>query len=221
MAIVVPVSKKETEIMKRRDFLKTSVATATAASTISARAEASRPEPLRAEPRVRILHLKPEEYGAFKIISDGCPHPRKLVRSAVLDARFGKGTSGVLLQPDHWRMIEEGWFSEEELYRPAEFEDPAFRVWHATYKPEVEAHDLLLDLFSDRIKGSFCSTVPELGLTFAEHPCTPRLATVTLAPAFLLPDLAEAIAERTEWLLLDTDTAPLAGSAPATTQPIH
>jgi len=77
-------------------------------------------------------------------------------------------------------MIEEGWFTEEDLYEPADFEDPAFRIWHANYRPENEAHDLLYDLFEDDISGPVATYIAEHALELGEHPSTPRYATAKL-----------------------------------------
>lgn len=119
---------------------------------------------------------------------------------------FGPGTHLVLQQPDHWRMIEEVWFSEEDLYHPTDIDDPAYRTWHANYKPEAEAHDLLCDLLQDRITGVFRGRIPELGLKLSEHPSTRRLALAKLDHEECLPRLAEAVASRTTWVVIDLFT---------------
>ena len=104
-------------------------------------------------------------------------------------------------------MIDEGWFSEEDLYEPTDFEDPAFLIWHPNYSPQTKAHDLLYDLFRDRITGPFGARVPEFGLELAEHPATPRYATAKLDSDWCLQRLMAQVAERTSWLVFDTDNA--------------
>jgi hypothetical protein len=100
-------------------------------------------------------------------------------------------------------MIEEGWFSGSDLL---ELTDPSswdYAVWQANYHPECEAHDLLHDLLvSDPWPGG--GTNEEFGLVFAEHPCTPRLATVSLRDPGRLGDLAARLAELTDWISLET-----------------
>ena len=100
-------------------------------------------------------------------------------------------------------MIDEGWFAEGDLYEPAVFEDPAFRIWHANYRPETEAHDLLYDLFQDQITGPFGARLPDLGLELGEHPSTPRYATAKLDGDWCLTRLTDEVAARTVWLVVD------------------
>lgn len=189
-------------MISRRRFI-----TSGAASPLALQkpANASPRQPLKAEPKVRTLHWKEADNGRLILFSDGSPEPSKLVKDDVLDRMFGSGTHLVLHQPDHWHMIEAGWFIEEDLHQPTDIDDPAYRIWHANYKPEVEAHDLLYDLFQDRITGPFGAYIPELGLELAEHPSTPRLALAKLGHEGDLPILAEAIASRTSWLVIHLD----------------
>ena len=187
-------------MITRRRFI---AATATSPLALPQQASASPQQPLKANPRVRTLHWREAEDGRLILFSDGSPVPRRLIKDEVLDRMFGSGTHLVLHQPDHWRMIEEGWFSEEDLYQPTGLDDPAYRIWHANYKPEVEAHDLLYDLFRDRISGPFSAIIPELGLVLAEHPSTPRLALAKLNNEWCLPSLVEEVTRITSWLIVD------------------
>lgn len=187
-------------MITRRRFIASGAATPLA---LERPANASPQQPLKAEPRVRTLHWREANDGRLVLFSDGSPEPRRLIKEEALDRVFGPGTHLVLQQPDHWRMIEEGWFNEEDLYLPTDMDDPAYRVWHANYKPEVEAHDLLHDLFQDRITGPFGCRIPELGLELAEHPSTPRYAVAKLDHEGCLPRLTEAVASRTTWVAID------------------
>lgn len=134
-------------MITRRDFIVTSAATASSPLAVQAANERDVRLPLKAQPRVRTLFTKSTGDGRLLLFSDGPESPSKLIKPEALERTFGPGTDLVLQQPDHWRMIEEGWFADEDLYEPTEFEDPAFRIWHANYRPETEAHDLLYDLF--------------------------------------------------------------------------
>lgn len=187
-------------MITRRRFI---AATATSPLAVPDPTSASPQQPLKAVPMVRTLHWRETDDGRLILFSDGSPEPRKLIKEEALDRMFGSGTHLVLQQPDHWRMIEEGWFGGEDLYQPMDLDDPAYQVWHANYKPEVEAHDLLYDLFQDRITGPFGASIPELGLELAEHPSTPRLALAKLNHEGCLPLLEEAITMRTSWLSIN------------------
>ncbi len=168
-----------------------------------ASAEVEPRRPLRAEPRRRVIHAKPAPYGGLRLYSDGSPDPLPLIRPEVLEQAFGKGIGQSLRQPDHWRMIDEGWFNGTDLYEPTEIESRDYAVWHANYHPECEAHDLLHDFFGSGLMPGG-GTVKDVGLAFAEHPCTPRYATVTLLDRDRLPALAARVAELTEWIVLQT-----------------
>ena len=194
-------------MITRRDFIVTTAATASSPLALNAAAETDVRLPLKAQPRVRTLFTKPTADDRLLLFSDGPETPSKLIKSEALERTFGPGTDLVLQQPDHWRMIEEGWFAEEDLYEPTEFEDPAFRIWHANYRPETEAHDLLYDLFRDQITGPFGARIPDVGLELGEHPSTPRYATAKLDGDWCLPHLRAEVAERTSWLVIDDGNA--------------
>ena len=194
-------------MITRRDFIVTTAATASSPLAVHAADEQDVRLPLKAHPRVRTLCTKPTGDGRLLFFSDGPKSPSKLIKPAALERAFGPGTDLVLQQPDHWCMIEEGWFAEADLYEPTEFEDPAFRIWHANYRPETEAHDLLYDLFRDHITGPFGARIADLGLELGEHPSTPRYATAKLDGDWCLPHLKAEVAERTSWLVIDNGTA--------------
>ena len=190
-------------MITRRDFIVTSAATASTPMVKSAHAREKDSLPLRALPKVRTLSAKPVSDGRLLLTSDGPEVPPELIRQEPLERAFGRGITLVLTQPDHWRMIKDGWFSGEDLYQPTDFDDPAFQIWQANYRPVTEAHDLLCDLFRDKITGPFGTHIPDLGLELAEHPNTPRYATAKLDSEYCLPRLATELAARTSWLVID------------------
>lgn len=192
-------------MITRRNFIVASAATASSSLAEGAIAE-QRSLPLRARAKVRTVHAKQVHDGRLVLFSDGPEAPQKLIKQVALERAFGRGITQILLQPDHWRMIEEGWFSGEDLYQPADFDDPAFRIWQANYKPETEAHDLLYDLLGDRMANPFSGRIPELGLELGEHPSTPRYATAKLEGEWCLPRLRDEVAARTSWLVIEKDS---------------
>ena len=134
-------------MITRRNFITTTAVTASNPLALHAAGKEDVRVPLKALPRIRTLYSKPTDDGRLLLFCDGPKAPQQLIRQAALERAFGPGSDFLLGQPDHWRMIDEGWFAGEDLYEPSDFEDPAFRIWHANYKPETEAHDLLFDLF--------------------------------------------------------------------------
>ncbi|MEW9921829.1 hypothetical protein AB2B41_19655 [Marimonas sp. MJW-29] len=195
-------------MITRRKFIVTTAATASSPFAAEASAEQSECLPLKALPRVRTVFAKRADEGRLVLFSDGPETPQKLIRSDVLERAFGPGTDLLLQQRDHWRMIDEGWFAEDELFEPTCIEDPAFQTWHANYRPETEAHDFLYDLFRDEIAGPFGARIPDLGLELGEHPTTPRYATAKLDGEWCIPLITSAVAARTTWLAIDTNIAP-------------
>jgi len=194
-------------MITRRNLMLTSTAAAAGGAFDPAPATAHRTGPLvplREELRVRTLSAyRSPTSGRLILFTDGPVAPRKLIKPDVLNAVFGKGTDAVLAQPDHWRMIDAGWFDDADLYMPTGYDDPALQDWHAVHDPRVEAHDLLIDLFADRDLWFGGGTIPELNLTFMRHPQSPRFVTAHLTELSDLPRLRQYLAERTRWLTLD------------------
>lgn len=196
-------------MFSRRDFMKTAAVT-TATASIVEQADASQEtlrRPLKAEPRRRTVFARPNSNGGLILYSDGAPEPRKLIREDALERAFGRGAGRFLLQPDHWRMIDEGWFREEDLFEPLDPYSQEYLIWHANYRPEVEAHDLLIDIFGKGLLPGG-GVVDDLGLAFAEHPCTPRYATVVLRDLERLPLVCKLVAARTDWIVIDPSCLP-------------
>ena len=105
-------------MITRRNFIATSAAAASSPVALQAAEEQHVRLPLKAMPKVRTLSVKPTRDGRLLLFSDGPESPQKLIRPKALERAFGPGTDLVLRQPDHWRMIDEGWFAEEDLYEP-------------------------------------------------------------------------------------------------------
>ncbi|WP_294613823.1 hypothetical protein [uncultured Roseovarius sp.] len=145
------------------------------------------------------------------LVSDGSAVPRPLIRQNAIERIFGSDIYDTLSQPDHWCMIDAGWFDDTDLFMPLPQGDPAYLTWCECYRPEVEAFDILLDIFGERALSPFGLIVPEFDLTLAEHPSTPRFATATVEDASVLPELAKYVASRAEWVTID----------PSPQRPIH
>jgi hypothetical protein len=120
-----------------------------------------------------------------------------------LDAAFGAGTRDVLHQPDHWAMIDAGWFSGAELVKLTDPASKGYETWCAFHRPEVEAHDLLMDLFGVQAFWLFGGRIADLGLTFQRHPTTPRFATVTVEDGEALSRLTGVVSSRTDWIRIE------------------
>ncbi|WP_050929997.1 hypothetical protein [Aestuariivita boseongensis] len=99
-------------------------------------------------------------------------------------------------------MIEEGWFSGDDVYEPTDPDDPALFIWQTHYRPEIEAYDLLREVFRDRVQFPFGAYIPELGFELAEHPFTPRHATAKLNDEVRLPYFAAEVARRTSSIVI-------------------
>lgn len=202
-------------MITRRQFLKFAAASTTAtplaqptyAGPDTDPKQGSR-QPLRAEPRRRTIYAKSAPDGGLRLYSDGPYDPRLLIRTEVLERAFGKGIEQSLQQPDHWRMIDEGWFKGDELFELNDIESWHYAVWKANYHPECEAHDLLYDFFG---VGLFPGggVNKDLDLAFSEHPRTPRLATVTLLNEHRLAELAVRVAQLTEWVSIEAGDGKL------------
>lgn len=191
----------------RRTFIATTAATAALPFAADAGDPAARAHLLPATLRVRRLHAEPVDDYWRQLRTDGPETPQPLVRAEVLDAAFGLGTHHLLTQPDHWRLIAAGMFAGADLYTPDDPADPATEEWEALHHPVTEAHDMLFTLLRDGLTFEPMETFHHgLQLRFNQHPCTPRYVTASI-PAHRLEDLAEEIAARTQWIVLDPDAA--------------
>ena len=191
--------------MKRREFIKAAAVSTVAAPAASTDARNERNAPLTAAHRIRKLRLMARRDNGLTIITDGPPNPRKLIRPDIIDQAFGAGTYNVLSQPDHWEMIDQGWFKGADLFQPRENVDQEWWIWQCYFRPENEAHDILYNLLSDQIQGVFGGSVPELGLHMGEHPCSPRLATAWLSDSSFIGRFSDAVSKRSKWLVVDQE----------------
>ena len=181
----------------RRDFVVRTAAGLTAVHVLTTPLMAAAPRPIRGAKVSRKLLVRDEPDGRCLLVSDGPTVPRELIRPEAVHRVFGPGVYDTLSQPDHWSMIDAGWFGGEDLFTPVPLGDSAYLTWCALHRPENEAHDLLLEVFHDRTFGPLGAYIPECGLTLAEHPSTPRYATARLDHEYFLPELARHVAERT------------------------
>jgi hypothetical protein len=152
--------------------------------------------PLRAEPRMRRIFPRAEPDGVWRLESDAPSRPRQIVRKEVIERAFGPGTYDTLGHPDHWRMIDAGWFQPEDLHLPGPLGDPTYLVWRAFHHPMNEAHDILSGLFTaspglGRWRGARLSN----GLTLCDDAGAPRHATARVHGDLDLVRVAEEVAQ--------------------------
>jgi hypothetical protein len=194
----------------RRTFI---IASATCAAAVAATASLARSplQPLRAEPRPRQLFLQHRKVGrldeAYDIFTDAPSKPRPIIRRAVIDEVFGPDVYDTLEQPDHWRMIDAGWFAGsdlDDLEDPERAFDPLVLQWHAWHKPTSEAYWLLLDLFPEAQFPFGSAYLDAYDLLFGIHPCTPMKAEVSLRNSWRIEEFAAELALRSPELRLDT-----------------
>jgi len=187
---------------------------ASAAGTVGLAAPAilaGRPaQPLRAEPRLRQLHLQHRKldtiFDAYDVFTDAPSSPRPLIRRELIDEAFGTEVYDSLDQPDHWRMIDAGWFSGSDLDRidsPERPFDPLVLQWHAWHKPDSEAYWLLRDLFPEAQLPGGGAYLEAYDLFFCIHPCTPMEAEASLRNSWRIEAFAAELAARSPWLRLD------------------
>lgn len=186
----------------RRQFLASSAAVL---SAIPARLNATLLDlgPLRADMRRRKLFVRRTPDWEFILYSNGPNRPQPLIKRSVIERTFGDDVYDTLRQRDHWAMIEAGWFGSDDQFLPQPVRDPEYDIWQAYYRPEVEAYDLLEDIFFDGNAPWWGAYLQEYGLSLAEHPNTPRYATAKIQNLLGLPALAVAINERTPHVSLE------------------
>ena len=187
--------------MERRTFLTGATALGAVGGAVPAAGLAA--GPLRAVPRRRDILPKRDADGVWLLHSDGPEAPPPTMRRAVIEQTFGMGTYDTLCLPDHWAMIEAGWFSGADLHHPSPADDEVYDLWRAFHHPLCEAHDLIADLLEIGCVAPVASREAiARGLVLAEHPCTPRLATARVRSDMHLCDLAAEVARRTDCLTI-------------------
>jgi hypothetical protein len=110
-------------------------------------------------------------------------------------------------------MIEAGWFSGADLVQSTDTASKDYETWCAFHRPEVEAHDLLMDLFGVQAFWLFGGRIEALGLTFQRHPTMPRFATVTVEDRRALSRLMGVVSARTDWIRIEPTIRTGAGAA--------
>ena len=111
----------------------------------------------------RVFYMHKAGTRGYRIVTDALNFPRKLVRPEVLGRQNGELVYNKMSQRDHWKLIDEGVFSGDDLFQPA-FMNNAFDAWSDHYTPEVEAHWLLQDYGL----GPEACEEADIGLQFAE-----------------------------------------------------
>jgi|GEM_PF-5869050 len=98
-------------------------------------------------------------------------------------------------QPDHWRMIDAGWFGEGDLFEAGELDNVSL-AWFGNYEPFKEAYNLLSDVYAGKLR----EKADELGLIFQDdEPFSYPRAGAYLLHEDLLPELQADLATRTQW----------------------
>ena len=198
--------------MKRRSFLSAPIAIATMTEAFGEPSYEGWVEPTSQVSVKRTLHLEPSHSGQLIIKTDAPEKPRALVRPEIIDSIWYKGTYEVMPQSLHWKMIDSGWFGEEDLWFPFGRDDWEYQHWFSYYQPACEAHDLLCTLFGVR---NFFYIEPSevgLGLDFQLHPSTPRYATVKLLDHTWINEFRLAVEGQTEFLTVDPVIRPATGA---------
>lgn len=203
-------------MLQRRDFLLSAASATALAPMIGAPAIARPRAPLRALPKIHHLYTHPGGYNDLTVTAEGPSEPQPLIRAEVLDRAFGRSVAETLSQPDHWRMIEEGWFSGSDLYTPNDYFDPAYMEWHRFHKPTSVAVELMLEAFPETYEETLMAYhVPGLPLRLEQHPCSPPYIRAALAWEEALPDLIAALRSRDCPCVVDPvpRSAPFEGGA--------
>lgn len=103
-------------------------------------------EPLLVRPSApapRILYMHCDNAGlGFQIVTDALPYPRRLISFDVVEEAFGPGSFRQMTQRDHWRLLDQGFFTRDQTFQPA-FGDGHYSAWAANYAPHSEALGLL------------------------------------------------------------------------------
>ena len=190
--------------MKRRSFL---AAPVTFVAMTEAFGEPAYDGWIEPEPQAvikRLLHLEHTKDGKVLIKTDAPERPRHLIKPEIIDSVWGRGAYDILHQPLHWKMIDSGWFGDDDLYYPFEQGTHEYEAWFGYYQPACEAHDLLAGLLG---VDNFWFTDPKdvgYGLEFMLHPSTPRYATAKLEGPQWIKEFQEMIEGKASYLSVDT-----------------
>ena len=130
----------------------------------------------------RRFYLHPEKKG-FRLVTDAVEFPLPIVKIDAFEERLGEGSYRQHSQRDHWRLIEEGLFKDEDLLIPS-VGSGLLSTWEANYAPASEAFGLL----EDYGLGPDCLGASGTGLSFYEWGDDPEV----YGPAVLVDDLFAA-----------------------------
>lgn len=198
--------------MKRRSFLSAPFAIATMTEAFGEPSSDGWIEPPSQVSVKRELHFEPSHSGQVIIKTDAPAEPRPLVRPEIIDSIWFKGTYEIMPQSLHWKMIDQGWFGEDDVWFPFGENDWEYEHWFAYFQPACEAHDLLCTLFD---VSNFWFTEPKelgLGLDLQIHPSTPRYATAKLIDRSWINDFKAAVERKTDFLIVDPIIRPASGA---------
>lgn len=198
--------------MKRRSFLSAPFAMATMTEAFGEPSIDGWVEPPSKVMMKRELHLEPSHSGQLIIKTDAPEEPRPLVRPEIIDSIWYKGTYEVMPQSLHWKMIDSGWFDDDDLWFPFGNNDREYEQWFAYFQPACEAHDLLCILFD--IENFWFNELKELGLglDFQLHPSTPRYATAKLEGPQWITSFKLAVETKTHLITVDPVIRPASGT---------
>lgn len=194
--------------MKRRSFLAAPVAMATMTEAFGEPAYDGWIDPTPKVNVKRTLHLEQSHKGMVLIKTDAPDKPRHLIKPEVIDSIWGRGAYEIMPQSLHWKMIDSGWFGEEDLWFPFEKNSPEYEVWFGYFQPACEAHDLISNLLG---VNNFWFIDPKdvgYGLEFMLHPSTPRYATVKLEGPQWISGFKELVESKAAHLTVETEVHP-------------
>ena len=130
----------------------------------------------------RRFYLHPEKKG-LRLVTDAVEFPLPILKFDAFEAKMGDGSYRTHTQREHWRLIEEGRFEDEDLIIPW-VAMGQWDIWHANYAPWSEA----LGFLEDHGLGIDENGASGAGLSFYEWDDDPDVN----GPAVLLDDLFAA-----------------------------
>jgi hypothetical protein len=130
----------------------------------------------------RRFYLHPEEKG-LRLVTDAVEFPLPIVKFDAFEQKLGPGSYRKHTQRDHWRMIEEGQFEENDLITPG-VGMGQFSAWQGNFAPTSEAVSFL----EEHGLGPDGDAGPGPGISFYEWGDDPEV----FGPAALIDDLFSA-----------------------------
>ena len=133
--------------------------------------------------RLRNHPARLKQFCSDSTVTDAIEFPLPIVKFDVFEERLGEGSYRQHSQRDHWRLIEEGLFEDEDLVIPS-VGSGLLSAWEANYAPPSEAFGFL----EDYGLGPDCVGASGTGLSFYEYGDHPEI----YGPAVLVDDLFAA-----------------------------